>query len=938
MDQDKLVNAFTGSMNMDTNPTFLKEGDYVMARNVRVGYSESDNMGCVENIRGTLEITNKFLTDRAGRWKTVGAAVFEAGSKIYQLRKDTVGNEDFIEEFDLLTRSFTKVLSGDLSFSDKIYTARYLNDMLFWNDGLSDPRQISVSLAKAGYAYTQANTNTLIKFPPDAAMTGVVSISSPLTSSALGPNQYQFIYRYVFVNNQRSVWSIPSNQIVVPTDQYDHIRLSFPSSHVATANLYTGFIKYIEIGFRDDTSLPWYFFKRIDFPKTKPTGTSLFYLDFKNDVQYQAIASDETDQPYSDVPVKTNDLALVDSRIIMGGNTYGLGASMITLADTGSINDTVVDNGVYKVCGGTYYVGIAVYDPYDRRSFVYPVAVYSHPNRNGIFSPKSPTYRVFGTIPDGYTHWRPVVSNCFNIGNFEQVHIDVVNATSTELRFKVAFVLPTPANYSWVFTKGDKMSLFTSGPGDVAYTREMWGIDFDFDTADGNYVAKGDFTGVSTGALVQLYSPIKGSSTPFYWEIGQTYPVLNNGLGPNGGVFLLPISWGDTVWSDTQKAQIRNVDPAKYDTWFRNSGRANIASQDMQDQKFFGSELAFGDAFVQGTTINNLNNFLSSSKKSYGIELGIIRKLSTVRDFQINGSVLLVTTEYNNYSVYIGKIQLADTDNSSTLIITDQLLGTANLLAGGFGTINPESVHAFGTTARGWDALKGVYWRYSQDGLTPISMEYGANSYSRKLSEDLYSTRNDPKQTSISCFDPFFDEWLVCTRDASKNENPTLAFNETKNGFSAFYDFDPDWMVTVNSLVVSWKNGVLYMHRQSQEYNVLYGERVVSSLSMVFKQSEFDTVNGISLRVYAQDNWSAKVSGIKRNGRSRQVTQMGLTWAQPREDYFDYPITEGTLDKEPMKSRHFVVEMSLDPSVDWMSVIYGAHLTDSISPESITKA
>ena len=68
--QKQIVVGFTGSMNKDINPSLLKDGDYIDARNVRIGYAEGSNVGVVENVKGTLEIRNNDLTDNTGRYQT----------------------------------------------------------------------------------------------------------------------------------------------------------------------------------------------------------------------------------------------------------------------------------------------------------------------------------------------------------------------------------------------------------------------------------------------------------------------------------------------------------------------------------------------------------------------------------------------------------------------------------------------------------------------------------------------------------------------------------------------------------------------------------------------------------------------------------------------------------------------------------------------------
>jgi len=933
--QDFSINTFQGSMNMDVNPTFLKDGDYVHARNVRIGYSENEGVGCVENMRGTLEANNPNITDKT-RWKVVGAAVYEADRMIYQFRKDTKGTEDYIEEYNYSTSVFTVIVKGNLSLPKKITSAFYFNGMLIWNDKKKGIKQIDVALAKSGYKYTQRNTDMLIKIAPDNIIQTTKVESSPSVIGSLLVSQYQFIYRYIFVGNQKSTWSSPSDACVVSTDTLERIDLAVNSSHIQLCDLYVGFIEFIEIAVREDTTQPYRSFIRTAFPSIRSAS---FIVPFNNDALYPVASSDQTSNTYSDVPLRSGDITVASNRLLSGGNTYGYANILISTPLFQPASTTLTDKSKYTLTGGICSIGAQVYDEFRRRSFVYPLGSFRQDWRNGDFTPKTIELAIFANLPEWVHSWQLVATNCQNIGDYIQVHVDIDSASGTEIRFKNTFIAPTPVSNSWGYTLGDKVSFLTKNAVGDAYAGSNVEIDLAYDTVNAQYVAKGDFTGFTDGALAMIYAPIKSATTSFYYEISEVYLAetvgskIYFGTDYNSTGKYVKLDWGDTIWDAVQSAQLRNIDQAKYDTWFRNNGKPNAVSENIQKEVYFGNEIAFSEPLIQNTGVNGFNSFLFESKQTYGIEFGDITRLTLATDFKINGSVLLVTTKTNNYSVYIGKVQFQGTDGNATLGVSTQLLGSANLLSGGFGSINPETVHAFGTTVRGWDALKGVFWRYSQDGLTPISMEYGANKYARNLKID---ESEDDYQHALSCYDPFYDEWILHTKNTDNTE--AIAFNESKNGFSVFYDMEIDWMSTISNTYVSWLNGVLYIHNKGSEYNKIHGNAVKSSLTCVCKANEitFDTVNAISLRLYAQDNWSVNMQGIKRTIDVTQSASMGESFGVLNEDYYEYPITTDT-QSNPMKSRYFLVEAKLT-DISYYSALYAIQLRFSVSPQSPTKA
>jgi hypothetical protein len=944
MAQAPVLNTFVGSMNMDTNPSMMKDGDYVYAENCRIGFSESDNVMCVENIKGTLEIPNTDI-DSTGRYVTIGAAPWESGSKVYYFVKDTQGTDHGIFEFDLIAKTISPVIRGEvLAFTNKIRSAFYFNDMLVWTDGQGETRQLFVSLARTGFYQTfKSYLTALIKPQPDSAITCEL-VSDPDGQYMLDGRVYQFIFRYVFYGNQKSAWSMPSKAIATGYDtSLNVIRLTVQSSEIRLAPDYSGIIRYVEIGFRIEDSQPWRFFKRVDFPVI---NTPTFTVDFNNGTQCPAIATSETNRYYDDVPRTSQALTMASGRVMLGNNKSGFGTipNIQALNVTRTFDLTPDPNSPYFKSGGAYGIGVTVYDRYQRRSYVYPLDGFVAKERSGPMYATSVSFILSGELPSWAEYWAVCLTKCTNKGSFVQVHINVVSATASRLTFSNTFISPTSPLIGWVFTTGDLISIRTkNGSGDPMAT-DNFNLPLQYDSSTGNFFVDwdgaADYASFASGAIVELFTPIKSNPDEFYYEQGVLNPVkVINGVkyfGDDafGNAKIVTLLEGDTQYRTADDCEAMSPTPENFEIWCHNIGRPNIVSQEPEEEVVDTAGISFSNPYVQGTKLNGLNTFEFLSKKTYEVENGAITKLTIARDFQINGSVMLVTTEYNNYSIYLGKVQYTNTDGSTQLAVSDQLLGSYNLLAGGYGSINPESVHAFGTTVRGWDALKGVIWRYSNDGLTPLSIEYGANSYASNKATEIAPNREDNDQTAVAAYDPYFDEYLLCIKDVSSTSNKTIAFNETKNGFSAFYDMDPDWVCTINRSVVSWKSGVLFLHRGSTEYNTLQGRRVTSKISFSVKSDPFRTLNAASMRIYSQDNWSVMIKGIKRApAKARQVASMSEGSAENNEDTYMYPVKQNTNRTIPdyMKSRYFVAELELDPDVDYLTVLYGSEMVVSES-------
>lgn len=70
----------------------------------------------------------------------------------------------------------------------------------------------------------------------------------------------------------------------------------------------------------------------------------------------------------------------------------------------------------------------------------------------------------------------------------------------------------------------------------------------------------------------------------------------------------------------------------------------------------------------------------------------------------------------------------------------------------------------------------------------------------------------------------------VFNPDAFKN---TIAFSEFKKRWCTYYSYVPDYLVSNNSRLLSFKDGHIYKHNDSLTYNNFYGEQFTSKLKLV---------------------------------------------------------------------------------------------------------
>ncbi len=194
---------FNGALNLDLAPKFLKQEDYVGARNIIFQTSKDGNAGILRMYPGFVVATAESGTTIPANSVEVGTFENKVRREVYFFLYDPLGQHG-IYKYKQSNEKYEKVLvwSG-LNFSPSylITGIAMIGDYLFWTDNLNQPRYINVTRA---YTNVIEEDITLIRpaplYPLDYDIELETSTYSPLTGNA-----YQFSYRYVYLDNQISV-------------------------------------------------------------------------------------------------------------------------------------------------------------------------------------------------------------------------------------------------------------------------------------------------------------------------------------------------------------------------------------------------------------------------------------------------------------------------------------------------------------------------------------------------------------------------------------------------------------------------------------------------------------------------------------------------------------------------------------------------------------
>lgn len=209
------VNFLAGKMNKDFDERVIPPGQYIDALNVRIGSSEDNSIGALENSKGNLQLTDiRYQGNAIGKnARCIGSYEDGSNETLYWFICDP-GNADMILSYNTNSNVViyhvisTEVLNFSLDYL--INGINKVDDLLFWTDNLNPPRKINVTRS-----YPQP-ISTVDQITEDDIS---VIVAPPLEAPSLslqnqaGEENYMterfisFAYRYKYKDNEYSALS-----------------------------------------------------------------------------------------------------------------------------------------------------------------------------------------------------------------------------------------------------------------------------------------------------------------------------------------------------------------------------------------------------------------------------------------------------------------------------------------------------------------------------------------------------------------------------------------------------------------------------------------------------------------------------------------------------------------------------------------------------------
>ena len=248
------------------------------------------------------------------------------------------------------------------------------------------------------------------------------------------------------------------------------------------------------------------------------------------------------------------------------------------------------------------------------------------------------------------------------------------------------------------------------------------------------------------------------------------------------------------------------------------------ATADFSGKEERPNALIHSGIFNSKTGVNNINQFSIGQNitKALDSQDGSIQKLFA-EDTNLN-----VFQEEKVSWIAIDKDIIYTAEGSPQVTSANQVFGQVVSYNGNYGIgKNPESFAYYAGRKYFVDKPKGAVLRLSRDGITEIS-NYGMRSFFLEELKDQYI------KSIQGSWDIEKRKYIVSYQKELNSEliGPTVAFDETANGWISFYDFYPKFAGSIDGSYYSFHNGVLYKHHDSSSSS-FYGNNIEASVTIV---------------------------------------------------------------------------------------------------------
>lgn len=341
-----------------------------------------------------------------------------------------------------------------------------------------------------------------------------------------------------------------------------------------------------------------------------------------------------------------------------------------------------------------------------------------------------------------------------------------------------------------------------------------------------------------------------------YYEASNAFPIAEHS-NPKLLDWYNVISFGNGVESNRIRDDFNGV-------FIDNGVKASTVLKEpfTEEHKFNG--LIWSGLLNSRSGVNKTNEFNMANPITKDLlpSYGSIQKLHAWDDSMV------ILCEDKTLRVLANKSALYNADGSSNLVSDARVIGDPIEYTGEFGIgLYPESFAAFGFRCYFVDKVRGMVFRLSKDGLTPISKNNMSDFFRDRLASasnviGTYDSRKKLYNVTIDSLD-------------------TVSFSEAVNGWVTRNSFIPEAGVYLNSVYYTYKNAELWEQNSNNvDRNNFYGDQYNSFVEFIINEQPSVIKKFKTLGYEGTSGWVAKT--IKTD----QVQGTETTFKDKENKYF----------------------------------------------------
>lgn len=350
-------NFIAGKMNKSVDERLVPNGQYIDALNVRLGSSESTEVGAVENSKGNTKLTSigyqgNLLSTSA---RCIGAYEDGANETLYWFIHDSdfsaspTGKLDLILSFNSATNNLiyhvVSVSKGGstptetvLNFNEKylITGVNLVDGLLFWTDNYNPPRFLNTQRnykTPSGTPLVDGDGNSelffesflVIKKPPHSAPAIEMTTTSGGDENYLEERFISFAYRYEYQDDEYSATSQFSDAAFF-TNPFEFSSQSYLNEGVTnrfntaiiTYNSGSSLVTAIDLLFKDSSGTVIRVIEKLKKSELGLADNTDYTFVFRNSKIFTILPEAELLRLYDNVPLLAQAQTLMGNRLMYG--------------------------------------------------------------------------------------------------------------------------------------------------------------------------------------------------------------------------------------------------------------------------------------------------------------------------------------------------------------------------------------------------------------------------------------------------------------------------------------------------------------------------------------------------------------------------------------------------------------------------------------------